>query len=213
MSSYSQLISRAENAISLANQGKSKLTQEILDLGGMSSAKVRHFLNNICSHYGTNYLEVGTYAGSTFVSALFRNYHAISQAIAIDNYSQFGGYETFQTVTQQHLVHGSFDFFKEDFRKITPAEIGRIDVYFYDGAHEHQDHVDAILHFRQAFADQLILIIDDWLEPQVKSGTLEAIEKLKGSFALRHQWELPSRGNGDTEQWWNGVFVGILSKE
>lgn len=209
------LVANTREAIHRAEQGDSKLTPEILALGGMSSAKVRHLLNNLCESPGARYLEVGTYAGSTFVSALFRNSFTTTAALGIDNYSQFGGFETFKTVTENYLIPGTFSFLKEDFRKVDLAkEQPGTNVYFYDGGHSIEDHRDAITHFWDSLADVFVLVIDDWLEPEVRIGTQEAFnEILNGdSFVIRETWELPSRGNGDTEQWWNGVLVAVIQK-
>lgn len=209
----SPLVGHVVDSVALAEHGESALTPEILALGGMSSAKVRHFLNNVCSRVNTRYLEVGTYAGSTLVSALFRNWFSTSSAHAIDDYSQFGGWEAFQTVTEQHLIPGQFTFWRDDFRNVKPEYIAPINVYFYDGAHEAKDQYDAITHFWPCLANEFVLIVDDWLEPQVKQGTFAALDYLNGQYEMLLKMEMPSRGNGDTEQWWNGLFVAVIRKK
>lgn len=45
----------------------------------MSSPKVRHLLNNLCSLPSTSYLEIGTWKGSTWISALFQNQKSVIQ--------------------------------------------------------------------------------------------------------------------------------------
>ena len=206
------LTEHVAESIAAAERGESQLTQGVLSLGGMSSAKVRHFLNNVCCRVGTNYLEVGTYAGSTFVSALFRNQLFIRSAFGIDDYSQFGGWETFQTVTTDFLMPGSFEFIRQDFRGVTLPLNEKINVYFYDGGHSLDDHIAAVTHFWDSLADEFVVIVDDWLESQVQSGTHFAFGFMNGRFKIVQQWELPSRGNGDTEQWWNGLFVAVVRK-
>ena len=42
------LINHVKNSVENASIGKSRLIAPILELDGMSSSKVRHFLNNIC---------------------------------------------------------------------------------------------------------------------------------------------------------------------
>lgn len=207
------LASHVESSISDAEQGISGLTQGVLSLGGMSSAKVRHFLNNICQRPGTRYLEVGTYAGSTFVSALYRNQFTVESAVGIDDYSQFGGWETFQAVTYDFLLPGQFRFFREDFRNVELTQVQpKTNVYFYDGGHTEQDHCDAITHAWESLADEFVLIVDDWLESQVKTGTYRGLSHFNGRYEFVRSWHLPSRGNGDTEQWWNGLFVAVIKK-
>ena len=63
-------IDRINFSIEQAKNGVSKLPVEVLDLPGMSSYKVRHFLNNLCARFiNTSYMEVGCYKGSTLISA------------------------------------------------------------------------------------------------------------------------------------------------
>jgi hypothetical protein len=68
-----ELIQYVQLSVENAERGQSKLTPEILTIDGMSSPKIRHFLNNICSYPGASYLEIGCWKGSTFVSALYKN--------------------------------------------------------------------------------------------------------------------------------------------
>ena len=67
------LIEHVKQSIQNAELGISQLNSKILNLEGMSSDKVRHFLNNICSLEHGNYLEIGVWKGSTFISALYKN--------------------------------------------------------------------------------------------------------------------------------------------
>src|SRR2546426_12350592 len=75
------------HSIFAAERGDSKLTSEILGLAGFSSPRMRHFLNNVCSFPSVNYLEIGTWKGSTLLSASYLN---SGQFTGIDNFSQFG---------------------------------------------------------------------------------------------------------------------------
>ena len=73
---------------------ESKITQEVLDVVGMSSPKVRHFLNNICNRPGTRYLEIGSHFGSTLISAVRRHFQRVRPERAA---SQAGKAATFAT--------------------------------------------------------------------------------------------------------------------
>ena len=53
---------------------------------GLTSARVRHFLNNLCSQEGAVYLEVGVFAGATFCAAVQNN--DMVAAYANDDWSQ-----------------------------------------------------------------------------------------------------------------------------
>jgi len=67
------LIKHVQFSIGAAEKGLSNLNENILNIHGMSSAKNRHFLNNICNFPYVNYLEIGCWKGSTFISALYEN--------------------------------------------------------------------------------------------------------------------------------------------
>ena len=66
-------IQKIKNAIELANNYSSKITQQILDIDGMSSPKFRHLINNLVDDQ-TRYLDIGTWKGSVLMSALYGNY-------------------------------------------------------------------------------------------------------------------------------------------
>ena len=79
------LIQKVEYSISNAERGISSLASEILKLEGMSSPKVRHLLNNLCALPGARYLEIGSYKGSTWISALYNNSSTLISSTSIDN--------------------------------------------------------------------------------------------------------------------------------
>ena len=82
-----KFIKKIHDSFRYANNKESKINNDILDIEGMSGVKSRHFFNNICSCDDTRYLEIGSFHGSTFSSALYKNK---IQAVAIDNWCQFG---------------------------------------------------------------------------------------------------------------------------
>lgn len=206
-----ELASFVSAAIGDAERLCSKLSEEILGIAGMSSPKVRHLLNNLCQRDRARYLEVGVWAGSTFVSALFGNRNTVTAADAIDNFSQFGGTrKTFDDNCRRHIVDVPFTVHESGFRDVTPDLTPLVNIYFYDGDHSAADQRDAILHFQPCLANEFVLLVDDWNWPDVKCGTYEALAK--SGMRLGRYWELPADYNGDTAQWWNGLFVAVINK-
>jgi len=116
-------------AIEKAERMESNLIQEVLDLYGMSSPKVRHFLNNIC--HGRSYLEIGTHKGSTLISAMYKNPNF---GIAYDDYREFGNcYDEAKSKIEQFKINAQLikaDGFTHD--------KGKFDVIFYDGDHSEE---------------------------------------------------------------------------
>ncbi len=133
-----RLIAHVQTSIANGQQMISKLNQEALAIDGMSSPKVRHFLNNLCSLPEANYLEIGCWKGSTLVASLFGNQSSISSAVAIDNWSDFGGpKEEFDSNCQIFLSSYPCKFYEEDCFQIAPCSLcnNPINIYFYDVDH------------------------------------------------------------------------------
>ena len=196
-----------ESCIAEASANQSKCSSEILALEGMSSAKVRHLLNNICSGVGTCYLEVGIWKGATFCAA---NYGNSIEAVAVDNFSQFGGTREQFLKNFQATIGGVPDLHDIDFRGFPTREDRRFNVFFYDGNHSHEDQRAAITRFTPSLESEFALIVDDWNSQEVQSGTLEGIAESR--VEVVRSWELPANFNGDRDNWWNGLFVALCRK-
>jgi len=65
-----------------------KITNEIINIDGMSGTKTRHFYNNLLNTEDVRYLEIGTWKGSSVCSAMCGNKATV---VCIDNWSEFGG--------------------------------------------------------------------------------------------------------------------------
>lgn len=203
-------IDRVNYSIEQAKNGVSKLPVEILDLPGMSSYKVRHFLNNLCARFPEeNYMEVGCYKGSTLISAGYQNRVNL---IGVDNWSEFDGPEQeFQRNIQQWLPTNNLSFFNQNAFSIDIDKIKeKIGIYFYDGSHDVESQAQAFLFFDRIFEPVFIAIVDDWNMDSAKIGTMRAFEILK--YDILGKWELPAKFNGDTENWWNGLFIAVVRK-
>lgn len=207
------LISHVQESIALAQQEASKLTDEILAIPGMSSAKVRHLLNNLCSMEDTRYLEVGVWQGSTFISALYDNEGASKHAVAIDNWSEFGGpFPEFLAHVLKFLPNYEGKFFSADCFTVNKntSFSQKVNTYFYDGNHSFLSQKKAFTYFNDVLEDVFIAIVDDWNFPEVQKGTRAAFRELK--YQILFETVLPARYNGDLENWWNGFYVAVIRK-
>ncbi|MFA6501901.1 MAG: class I SAM-dependent methyltransferase [Parachlamydiales bacterium] len=212
-----------KKSIQLAENLKSQLTKEILEIEGFSSAKIRHLLNNInyylaqdIENFKVNYLEIGTYHGSTFISALFNN--NINLAVGIDNYSQFAGSQKkLESNLNEHIkdlmLSGKILILNQNFEDVFSKKIlgdKKFNVYFYDGRHGKGDQFNAFAFVNDNLDDQFIAIVDDWNEERVKIGTRLAFNKL--DYNIIEEFHLKSDYNGDEENWWNGLYIALISK-
>ena len=221
----SNLVTIVKESINNAEKDLSKLTQPILELDGMSSPKVRHFLNNIINN-NSIYLEIGCWRGSTFISALWKNNPQI--AYAIDDWSEFNDFNSIDglmaIVSHEHakdvfyyniknfiesnnIIVVEEDCFTID---INERKINNIDVYFYDGCHNLESQYNALKYYYNALSDRFIFIVDDWNWNSVQQGTKDSIKDL--NLKILFEQEMPADYNGDTEKWWNGLYIAVLNK-
>ena len=213
MAHMNQLVFHVRTSIRLASMEISRVSADILQLDGMSSHKVRHLLNNLGSfHTGVRYLEVGSWKGASLASALWGNENTMTSALAIDNFSQFGGSKTLfdQTVTDYVAFHNVrlYDGNAFDFDSSKNKNDRDINLYFYDGPHDEIDHYNALAYFNHMMAEVFIVVIDDWNFKAVRSGTQRALR----NYEVIYKQILPSEYNGDVLNWWNGLFVAVLRR-
>jgi hypothetical protein len=84
-------IERVEAALNCANTNQTKLTEKQLKkVKGLSGEKIRILLNELIKE-DTNYLEVGTFTGSTFINAMYGN--KPKSAFAVDSFSAKDSWE------------------------------------------------------------------------------------------------------------------------
>lgn len=201
-------------AIRMADAGVSPLPESVYNIHGMSSRKTRRLLNHLCSIPGRRYLEVGSWKGSTLVSALFGNESSVERAVAVDNFSEFDGPKA-ELQRNISAFLGAFgdrlDFVEADCWEYAPRlGADRFNVYFYDGPHEEVDQYNAFASFDHALEDPFVCLVDDWNHPPVPQGTARAFRDLR--YHVLREWVLPARFNGDLDHWWNGLYVAVVRK-
>ena len=207
------LIEHVKRSIKNAEVGKSNLTKEVLHLSGLSSSKVRHLLNNLCTLPNSYYLEIGVYQGSTFISALYNNTNTLIDAIAIDNWSEFGFQKNiFLKNCTEFIKNEPFKFFEINSFEANVLEIfdNPITIYFYDGEHSVEAQKKAFTYYNTVFANTFIAVVDDWNWQQVRTGTQQAFKEL--GYKVLYEKELPASYVGDLENWWNGVYIAVIQK-
>jgi len=211
MDDIKNLIIHIQDGIIRASAKESKLTQDILNLPGMASYKNRHLLNNLLNMPNVNYLEIGTYRGSTFISSLYEN--NVDSAIAIDNWSEFGGFGNKNIFTDNCKKFNieNYVFFDEDSFTLDLNNIkNKINVYFYDGAHQEEFSYAAIKYYYDVFADTFILIVDDYDWDIVRTGIQNGIKDC--NLNVIYEKHLKSDFCGDVNTWWNGLYVALIKK-
>jgi predicted O-methyltransferase YrrM len=208
-------IDHVENSILKAEQHQSKLHQGILAIQGMSGSKTRHLYNNICSltrpKHKTKYLEVGTWMGSSFVSAVYGNDHL--NPVCIDNWSEFGGpREQFYANCKEFLPKSMITVIEGDCFKVAKKHLGDepIDIYLYDGGHQEGEHKAAITHMWKFLASPCIVIVDDWNWEVVKKGTYLGFAEVGAK--VHYSIDVGSDADNDHRGYWNGAGIFVVGK-
>lgn len=202
-----------------AEQLQSKIPNNsgvITQIQGMSTPKVRHYLNNINS-YGENYLEIGSHKGSTFVSSLYGHQ---KKGWSIDNFSEFcnttdnaGSDGTHKGELLSNIdtyLDCPTEFYQEDSFKFDLDKIDEpIDVYMYDGDHDQDKQKMALEYYYPVLNDVFMFVVDDWNSQAVRDGTYQGIRNM--GLCILGELSVRTYGSAQTD-WWSGVYTAFLSK-
>lgn len=204
------LINHLKWSIEQAENGISKLTPALLDVPGMTSPRVKNLLNNLCTLDQATYFEIGVWKGATFTAALFGNKTSLKQAVAMDNWSEFGGPSEDFKNNCALIADVPFTFYNHDCFTISKNGVfnAPIDIYFYDGEHSVRSQEQAFTYYNDQFATSFIALVDDWNPEATKAGTRSAFQTL--GYTILFEQELP--GKHDTSLWWNGLYVAVIRK-
>ena len=209
---YKSLI---ETSFKNAENNFSKITNDIINMDGMSGIKTRHFYNNLLNTEDARYLEIGTWKGSSVCSAMCGNK---AKVVCIDNWSEFGGPKNeFLLNFERYKGENDATFIEDDCYKVDISIFSKFNIYMYDGNHSNESHYYALFHYYNCLDDIFIFIVDDWNWEDVRNGTKNSIHKLNLKVLyekeIRLTWDnshTPQQEARDT--WHNGIYVAILQK-
>lgn len=236
MDQVKKYIERVEAALFCANNNQTKLTdKQLKEVKGLSGQKIRILLNELVKE-DTNYLEVGTFTGSTFINAMYGNNPKSS--IVVDSFSANDSWEMDMKVDIEYhgakIKNGLFLHFLENckrngvrnftciqgdcFNLLPPDkfDIRDVDTYLFDAGHTKEDHTKAITYYLNNLADVFIYVVDDWNDSIVREGTRIGFQS---SFVKVHkEWEIFSEVKTINKEkhydkhWWNGYYIAVCEK-
>lgn len=230
-------IKHIETALQNAENYISNIDNEILEMEGMSGIKTRHFYNNICSMQDSRYLEIGTWKGSSFCSAMSNNKMT---CLSIDNWAKFSGEgaeklkeylpdaaysvkEIFLKNYNKYKGENKATFIENDCWEVDLNLLGKYNIYMYDGEHSETSHYKALNYYISCLDNEFIYLVDDWNWESVKQGTHNSIKENSCNIIYKKEiitnngkhpeW---GKGNGDRAgkdgNWHNGLAIFILKK-
>jgi hypothetical protein len=204
-------------ALEAAIDGRGKLPAEIRAIQGMSGQRYRTLINTLIQALNRpRYLEIGSWLGSTVAAALYGNSVA---AVCIDNWSQFSGTREhfLENVKKAELNSNELRLIEQDFRKVDYGNIGKFNVFLFDGPHSEVDHSDAVLIAQPCLDERFVLIVDDWNWIAVRLGTMSGLLaakcRVEASVQIRttHDNSVP-RIAFEASDWHNGYFIAVCAK-
>lgn len=205
------LINMVDHSFAKADNLESKLTDAVMNIPGMTSVKIKHFLNNLCSYEGVHYLEIGTHRGGTLTAAMFQNTHNLF--VGIDDFSDFDDGTVYRDLKDnlakfnlQPIFINAGCWFHETIA-ICPTGIN---IYFYDGGHGLEEQFWSLELYLHKLDRQFIFIVDDWNWQDSRDGTMKAIKDLCLDILYCKTVFTPDNGCSDT--WWNGLGIFVLEK-
>jgi len=217
-----QLIEHVAESVRKAWLHESRLPEGTLEIGGKTSPKIRHLLNNLCSLPGNAFLEVGSWKGASFISALAGNEGTVESGMAIDAWCQYGTpIDAYSEPEQEFDINtgtwlGGHLWYKLKQDLFATTELPALpNIFYYDGPHDRTEA--GVSQFFPLIADPCIVALDGWglasdMGSQfVQQGWEQALEK--SPWRVIEEWELPSERYKDTDLWWEGFYVCVLQKE
>lgn len=214
---YSDAVNKAVANASLTN---TTLPKEILDLEGMSSWGIRILLNSLCANMPkSNYLEIGSWRGSTFISALYNNLNV--HGTSIDSHEEFVNHSEFKTTAEmleknckQHLTHGeNYQLITADCFALNIPENVKYNIYLYDGYHDYLSQYKALTEYIKNMTSIFVYICDDYSVRWVEEATQQAFRDLDIQVITEHKmFGCQSLPNQMTTGFWNGYYIAVCVK-
>jgi hypothetical protein len=199
-------IEQIKLAIENSYKEESKITEECFTIGGYTTPKVRHLMNNLGA-ISNQYLEVGTHRGSLFIAAGYENPNLT--LIAIDNFSELAEDGTVENefLDNCNKFIKNWTLIEDDCFKVKHDMFpNKIDLYLFDGNHAYESHKLSITYFEPILANEFILVVDDANWEQVKDGTTDGINACK--FEILFEQHLGAENN----DYHNGIYVALIKK-
>lgn len=214
----SSVIGHIEESLKFGELEVSKLTHEVISIEGLTSNKVKMFLNNLCSLDNSTYLELGVYRGATFCSAMFQN---DCKGIAIDNWTApLQPNTSLNAVVQEKSIQDSFlsnvkqfcnisnvDVYKAVFQDFNFSVISSPNIIYYDGEVSQIEIISSLTKLFESLHGSFILVVDDWnwTHKHVKAYLSLTQTKIHYKREIFTSVEDPS-------DFWNGLGVFLLEK-
>lgn len=216
--SYARII---EDAYKKSCLDVTHLPEWVINYDGASGKRYRYMINHIVSNLeNPRYLEIGMWTGSTLFAAMANNKVKVT---GIDNWTQ-GFYGDVKNWFYQNLANcvtfdNQISLYETEFQKIDYKQIGKHNVFLYDGPHDEQEQYDGVRLPYDALDETFILVVDDWNWPGPRNGTYKALNDSKidilYSIEIRttsNDYFPPEEYLSQHHNWHDGYFIAVCKK-
>jgi len=201
---------------------KSNFNQNEFDIEGLSSNRVRHFLNNLCSMEDSVYLEIGSYTGSTFIPAIINN---SVRSYAVDNYNQkdisparsdldWNGSKNPKDDLLKNLKRygvNNYSVFNCEVSELSHLNFTKSpNILFYDGDHSFENQYRCLNHIINYMQNIFIMVVDDANFIDVVPSVKKVLED--SDFKILFEKQIFTPQLEDSTSWWNGLFIAVVEK-
>lgn len=216
-----------EAALELADNGLSKISEREREIFGLSSARLRSLINNLCSKENTNYLELGVYKGATIISALYGN--PTLKVVGVDNYkyderepkkvaAEGTIWENIKSQLHSNIARYSdpdmginvnnLTIIENNFQDVDWSKQGKFDLCFFDISPAKTADYDVFFtKVIPAMKTESVLIFSNYSNEQNATDLQKALEKYKTLFDIQWKKQRISSGLSDATQYFSGILV------
>jgi hypothetical protein len=208
-----KIINHVKASLDAAEYNFSKLPKEIINMGGPSGIKTRHFLNNLLQMNLAKYLEIGVGSGSLTSAAMYNN---TAKIFCIDNWSEYNR-ENFMEIYKKFKGNNYTKVFDQSYKDVDTNKLSKFNILLYDATLDYNDIYGTLPYFIKCMEDVFVYIVDDVNWRYIQSAAKKSIEDLKLTILYEKEIILT---NNEThtpmdiakETWWNGLYVVVLKK-
>ncbi|NQU51722.1 MAG: hypothetical protein HQ522_04195 [Bacteroidetes bacterium] len=138
--------------------------------------------------------------------------------VCIDDWSEFEGpKDEFLVNFNKYKGENDATFIEKNCWDVDVNELGRFNIFMYDGNHKFSSHFKALNTYLPCLDDEFIFFVDDWNWLFVSRGTQNSIEKNNVEVVWKKEiLTTPDNKHpleyGKLSEWHNGLCIFVLKK-
>ena len=218
-----------ETSIYNADREFSNLTYFAREIFGLTSFRLKHFLNNFCTKIGNNlvYTEFGIYRGATILSVALSD--SVSYCYGLDSFSydpytaaiwNENGWKNIELAAHDNLeraqVNQKIKIIKCDVRDTSVNYANLIDkkshIIFWDVDFlTKKELFEGLNNVYNMSTDTFVLILGNYNDNKItQTACKDFLEQHK--LIVKYKKEIPSTTMGNKDSWWSGIGIFLLEK-